>query len=168
MLWTLALALTIHAHAADKSACSSRELSRRDCRLSSGAHKMRLLPDTIARDDGVWHTVDEIPLNGDWEKIRFEKLGGRQILQLWIWDQGAGEVTVQSLHWYVAEAGKSKLRILAEGVVRRRRMNPEQKPAKYIYDAWEKHELKAQKSGDLAWKLGTQSKILKPEVHNGI
>lgn len=163
MTWFLTMILmTMPIHAgSDKTSCTTRELKRLDCRLSSGGHKMRLLPESIARDDGIWHTVDEMPLKGDWEKMHFEKMNGRPILQMWIWDQGSGETKVQSLHWYVTEVGKAKMQILAEGIVRRRHLRGE-KPGDFIYDGFEKHELKAGKQGNLEWKLGSQSKTLGP------
>jgi hypothetical protein len=100
-----------------------------------------------------------MPLKGDWEKMHFEKMAGRPILQMWIWDQGSGETKVQSLHWYVAEVAKSKMQILAEGIVRRRHLRSE-KPGDFIYDGFEKHELKANKQGKLEWRLGSQTRIL--------
>ena len=161
MLLTSLLFAQLSFAGPNKSVCSARELKRQDCRLNVGAHTVRLLLASIAREDGVWHTVDEMPLKGEWEKMRFEIVSGRPILQLWIWDAGSGESPVQALHWYVTEIGKEKMKILAEGVVRRRRVK-DGKPGTYIYDAWEKHDLKSTKAG-LEWWLGTQKKELKHE-----
>lgn len=156
----LALAFQLNAKSADKKTCSARELRRFDCRLVIGARALRLLPETVAREDGVWHTVDQMPLKGDWEKFRFEIMDGRPILQMWIWDSGSGESQVQSLHWYVTEVGQAKMEILADGVVRRRRVRAKEPKTDFIYDGWEKHELKARKGGGLDWRLGTQSKLI--------
>jgi hypothetical protein len=169
MRWiVLLLLITLNAHAADKKVCTARELRRQDCRLKIGARDMRLLLESVAREDGVWHTVDQMPLKGDWEKMTFDILDGRPILQMWIWDQGSGESQVQSLHWYVTEADRGKLGLLSEGVVRRRRVKAKEPKVEYLYDAWEKHALKARKGGGLDWQLGTQSKVLHKGEANGI
>ncbi len=110
--------------AADKTSCTARELKNQDCRLVIAAHQIRLLSDTIARDLGTAHVVDPMPLKGDWEKMTFEITHGRPILQLWIWDNGKGEAPVQSLRWYTADARPGAIKVLAEGVVRRRRLKP--------------------------------------------
>jgi hypothetical protein len=168
----LALLLT-HAFAAGKSACTARELRGRDCRLAAGTYKIRLLSDTIARDDGTWHVVDPMPLKGDgvaWEKITFENQHGRPVLQMWLWDPGKGEAQVQSLHWFVADARPTALKIVADGVVRRRRMKPPpeegdaKKKPEFLYDGWEKHGLKILKDGKFEWQLGQEKKILDPDA----
>ena len=67
--------------------------------MYSGAYKLRLLTETIARDDGTWHTVDMMPLKGagiDWERVRFDMFKDWPVLQLWIWDKGEGEAQVQA------------------------------------------------------------------------
>ena len=160
----LSLVLSPTSQAAGRLACSSRDLKRQDCRLRLGEHNIRLLPATIARDDGVWHTVDDMPLKGEgivWEKIRFEKVGSRSLLQFWIWDKGTGQAQVQSLHWYVADIRKDKMKLLAEGIVRRRRVKDAK--GEFIYDAYESHGLKPEKNGSITWSLGSQSKVLSPE-----
>lgn len=166
MQWILLLAMAfpLHAKSADKTVCTAREIRRQDCRLKIGERVLRLLPDTVAREDGVWHTVDQMPLKGDWEKFRFEMMDGRPVLQMWLWDSGSGEPPVQALHWYVTEVNAPKMEILAEGVVRRRRVRAKEPKIDFIYDAWEKHELKTRKGGGLEWQLGTQSKVLSKET----
>lgn len=163
--------------AGSKTTCTKRELKALDCRLYTGAYNLRLLEKTVAWDDGTWHTVDPIPLVGEgveWEKIQFEMLAQHPILQMWIWDKGVGESGVQSLHWYVADAEKRKLTVLAEGVVRKRHLKavidaapaavatakgkppspPPAPPPHYLYDAMEPHSLKTGKGGQLQWTLG--------------
>jgi hypothetical protein len=162
----------------DKTSCLSRELQRKDCRVKTGTYNVRLLSETIARDDGTWHTVDAMPLIGDhiaWEKIRFDIFKGWPILQLWIWDKAVGEAGVQDLRWFVADLHKGDMKILAKGVVRRRRLKnlevQEGKPApppSYNLDAFEKHGLKLLKDGDLEWTLGSEKKILKKADEHGI
>jgi hypothetical protein len=171
--------------AANKNTCTAKELARQDCHLRAGGYELSLLEKTVAWNDGIWHTVDPLPLSGEgveWQAMHFDFLGKHPILQLWIWDQGsgtaAGEAMVQSLHWYVADAEKRKFTVLAEGVVRKRRLKvpavepkptppaakgtvpkPPPKP-KYLYDAEEKQNLHALKDGRLEWSLGAQKKIL--------
>lgn len=166
-----------------KSVCTARELRGQDCRVYSGTYHIRLLAETIARDDGTWHTVDPMPLKGEgveWEKVTFTIEQGQPILQLWLWDKGVGEAQVQALRWHVADARQGALKILAEGVVRRRRLKvPEEIPVDpnvpvannrpvekkkpvFLYDGWEKHSLKALKNGTFDWELGSQKKILDP------
>lgn len=171
---------------AAKVACNSKELKGRDCRLSSGSYSLRLLDKTIAWNDGTWHTVDPMPLSGEgveWEKASFSLMGGKPIVQLWIWDKGVGETQVQSLHWFVADAEKRKFTVLAQGVVRKRQLKqplvteeegaggagapvakkgtfPKKPPGpKYLYDAMEPHSLKVVKSG-LEWTLGRDKKLI--------
>jgi len=169
-----------------KFVCTARELQRQDCRLTSGTYRIRLLSETIARNDGTWHTVDPMPLKGEgvqWEKVRFEIMNGWPILQLWLWDSGSGEAPVQSLRWYVTDAKRGELSILSEGIVRRRRLKPveaeEAAPAagasatskknpSYIYDGWEKHSLKLLKDGSLAWLLRDEKKILRKANAHGL
>ena len=160
MLWSLIFSLTLplSLFAADKSICTARELQRQDCRLSIGTYKVRLTSETVVRDDGTWHIVDPMPLKGSgvtWQKIRFDMLKGWPVLQLWLWDSGQGEATVQALHWYVTDAERRQLSTLAEGVVSRRRAKENKK---YIQDAFDRHSLKVLKSGDLEWTLGKSKK----------
>ena len=161
-MWSLILALfCCSAGALDRSACGARDLKRKDCRLRLGENNVRLLAATIARENGVWHVVDDLPLKGDgsWEKATFSKINGRLLLQLWLWDVGVGETRVQALHWYVADIQSEKMKLLGEGVVRRRRVKSPS--AEFIYDAWEKHSLlPAKKKGELVWTLGAQTKTL--------
>ncbi|MGZ3723275.1 MAG: hypothetical protein ACXVA9_10110, partial [Bdellovibrionales bacterium] len=115
----------------DKLTCTAKEIARMDCRLISGTYNIRILPKTIAWNDGTWHTVDDMPLKGEaiaWEKIQFAFLNGWPILQLWIWEKGFSETEVQSMHWFVADAEKRKFTILAEGIVRKRRLEPAEPP----------------------------------------
>ncbi len=146
-----------------KSVCGDRELARKDCRLVLRPYEIRMTQDTITWFDGTWRTVDDLPLKGEgveWQKARFEILNGAPILQLWLWDPGQGETKVQSLHWYVTTARDRKLRILAEGVVRKRRqkvVNEDSDKHQFIYDAMEPHSLKAVK-GALEWKLRNETK----------
>jgi hypothetical protein len=148
----------------DKLNCSDKELVRMDCRLRAAGYSLRLLAKSVAWNDGTWQTVDEMPLKGEamaWEKVHFELLGGWPILQLWLWDKGVGELQIESLHWYVADAEKRHLTILAEGPVRKRRPEGEpQKKPKFLYDATEPHALKKLANGDLEWQLGGQKKTL--------
>lgn len=158
-MWLLLVSL-LFAAPTDKSTCRPKELERLDCRLSLGTHKVRLLRETIVRDDGVWHMVDPMPLKIEgvvWEKISLTRMGLHAVIQLYLWDKGEGEAQVQSLRWYVAALDKARLEILAEGVVRRRRA----KEGGFIYDAYEKHGLKALKNGALEWTLGSQTRTLK-------
>jgi hypothetical protein len=159
------------AKSADKTVCTRREIQLQDCRLNSGTYKLRLLSETIARDDGTWHGVDNMPLKGEgtsWEKIQFKLFNGWPILQMWIWDKPAGEANVQQLHWYVGDVrNQTELQVLATGVVRRRRAKnvevAEGKPAPkpvYTLDAMEPHNLKLRKDGRLDWSLGSEKKIL--------
>jgi hypothetical protein len=173
MLAVISTLLLINAWAAPaKPSCSAKEIKRQDCRLYFDTYNLRLLKDTVAWNDGTWHTVDDIPLRGEgveWEKARFEFLNGWPILQLWIWDAGAGENEVQSLHWYVADAEKRKFTIVATGVVRRRRPHKPKTvegevaakaPAKFTYDKMEPHALKPLKDGTLEWSLNREKKII--------
>jgi len=149
-----------------KPTCNEKDLTRQDCRLRDGAYNVRLLSDTVAWHDGTWHTVEEIPLKGEqsaWEKMRFDLMGGWPILQLWIWDQGAGEGQVQSLHWYTVSLFDRKFKILAEGIVRKRRptVGAENEKPGFLYDAWQKHSLKALKNGEVEWILNSEKKNLK-------
>ena len=161
-----ALVLTQSFAAKDKPSCNARELSGQDCRLVVGSYKIRLLADTIARDDGTWHLVDAMPLKGEgivWEKVTFEIKHATPVLQFWLWDQGQGETKVQALHWYVADARKGALKILEEGIVRRRRLKPNEDPnAKptFIHDGWEPHALKILPHGKLEWTLGAAKRTL--------
>lgn len=149
----------------EKLTCNAKELAGQDCHLGSGNYDIRLLPKTIAWNDGTWHTVDEMPLKGEasaWEKVEFKFVSGWPILQLWLWDKGAGESAVQSLHWYTADAEHRRFTIISEGVVRKRRLEKVEEGAKprYLFDPMENHSLKANKKGGLEWQLGTQKKII--------
>lgn len=175
MLMLLLTALI--AHAAPKLSCNAKELQRRDCRLIQANYNLRLLDKTVAWNDGTWHTVEPMPLSGEgvsWEKINFEIMNGQPVLQMWLWDKGVGEAQVQSLHWFVADAERRKFTILAQGVVRKRRLKEPltgaeangapaaaaAKKPKYLFDAWETHGLKKLKNGTLEWTLGREKKIL--------
>lgn len=183
ILTLFVLSSSVCAAGKEKLTCTAKELARFDCRLTSANYNIRILPQTIAWSDGTWHTVDPMPLKGEavgWEKIEFKFLNGWPILQLWLWEKGFSETEVQSLHWYVADAEKRKFTILSEGVVRKRRLQPAEPPAppaeggaaakkiaakpppkaKFLYDAWEPHALKALKDGSLEWTLGSQKKIV--------
>lgn len=160
-----------------KTSCTAKEIARKDCRLFAGGYDLRLLSETIAWNDGTWRTVDPMPLKGEkvkWEKAGFQFFGDWPILQLWIWDEGTGEAPVQSLHWFVADAEKRKLTVLATGVVRKRRQKPipvvegEEPPKsvkpEYLVDAMEPHQLKALKNGNLEWSLARDTRILERKV----
>lgn len=172
MLWMIPILWA--ASPIDK--CQPKELKQFDCRLSVDTYNLRLLKDTVAWDDGTWHTVDDMPLKGDgvlWERAEFGFINGWPILQLWLWDAGVGENKVQSLHWFVADAEKRHFTILAQGVVRRRRPH---KAAvvdgevakfldKYSYDKMEPHALKPLKSGGLEWTLKDEIKRIERVKH---
>ncbi|HMN67629.1 MAG TPA: hypothetical protein PKC28_03740 [Bdellovibrionales bacterium] len=141
--------------AADKPACNARELKRRDCRLQVGAYMARLTSTTVARDSGTFRAVDDLPLKGEgveWEKMVLHVEKGWPVLQFWIWDAGQGEPKVRNLHWYIADGTVQPMKILAEGVVRRRRDK--------IYDAMETHGVKSLGPGRLEWNLRGERKIL--------
>lgn len=162
--------------------CARKDLRRRDCRLTRGAYTLRLLEKTVVWNDGKAHAVDPLPLVGagvEWERVRFEMLGGRPILQLWFWDEGSKETAeVQSLHWYVSEFVGEKLNVLAEGVVRKRRQltsiaeaapaaagaktsKPIAKGPKFIMDkSEERHGVRAVKGDVLEWRLGGETRRL--------
>lgn len=176
LLLVLAMFYPLTWAKANKSFCSSKELQRKDCRLVAAPFNLRLLDSTVAHDNGTWRMVDPLPLHGEgvqWEKIRFEFLAQRPILQLWLWDAGEGAAAVQSLHWIVADFNDRKMTVLDRGVVRKRRVKKvpadeaEVKPLKqpYIYDAWETHELKVLKNGELEWTLGRDKKNLEKVKH---
>jgi hypothetical protein len=176
ILWLVLCTPTAFAAEKSKTVCAARDLARKDCRLSMDSVSLRLLPDSVAWYDGTWHTVDEMPLKGkqsDWEKITFTKLAEEPILQLWIWDQGDEITGVQSLHWMVIDVEKRKFALLSEGVVRKRRPKakvadaPDDAKTQYLYDAALPHGLKALKSRELEWTLGSEKKILKG-AHHGI
>jgi hypothetical protein len=183
LVMALLFSLALLAAPKDKLACTAKELARFDCRLTSGNYNIRLLPKTIAWNDGTWNTVDPMPLKGEsvmWEKIQFQFINGWPILQLWLWEKGFSETEVQSLHWYVADAERRKFTVLAEGIVRKRRMEPVDPPPevkkgdpkakkvavkpppqpKYLYDGWETFNLKPLKGGSLEWRLNDQKKII--------
>jgi hypothetical protein len=129
----------------DRSRCSPRDLTRQDCRLQSGNWNFQLSNKTISWSDGVWKTVDNLPLSGDgltWEKGQLKIINKRVFVQLWIWDAGVGEGKVQSLHWYVLEFANKKMNVIVQEVVRKRHPEVvEGKPVKYIYDPMEPHQL---------------------------
>ncbi len=132
----------------------------KDCRLRVGSIAVRLLAESVVWNDGTWHTVDPIPLKddtSDWERVRLDMLSGQPILQLWVWSKSKGELKLQTLHWFVTTSQNRKLNILAEGVVRRRRLS---ESSQFLYDAWEKHSLKVVASGQLEWRLNEQVKTL--------
>lgn len=160
MLLFIAQVLAAPPPAKPKTECTAKDLARHDCRLYVDTYNLRLLKDTVAWNDGTWRTVDDMPLKGEgvqWEKANFRFINGWPILQLWIWDAGVGEAKVQSLHWYVADAEKRHFTILASGVVRKRRINPEKK---LIFDPMEPHELKPMKNGGLEWTLRNEKKLI--------
>jgi hypothetical protein len=161
-----------------KMTCSHQEITRQDCTLKAGDDKLRLLPETVVWNNGIWHAVDTMPLRGEgtqWEKMRFDSFRGWPVLQLWIWGKISGEARIQSLNWYVMDWSGQKARILASGVVRKRRLKPAGAghdqaptvpvPSAYIYDDWEVHGLKVQKEGRIEWTLGREKKILERTDH---
>lgn len=153
------------AESASKPNCSKREIERQDCTLWIGSERLRLSSESVVWNNGTWHTVDSIPLKGEgtkWEKMQFASFQGWPILQLWIWDKGAGEAQVQSLNWYVMDWLDRKARVLASGVVRKRRLKP---GMSFIYDDWESHGLKLLKNGTLEFALGREKKILERTAH---
>jgi hypothetical protein len=161
--------------AKEKLSCTSKELVRKDCPLKQGSFRLRLLDASVAWGDGIWHVVEKTPLNGDgtfWEKVHFSVLAGRPILQMWIWDKGAGEAVVQSLRWFTMDLSHRRASVLAEEVVRKRRLNVVE-PAevgkssrkavagpKFIYDQMEAHGLQAGKDGVLHFQLGRNRRVL--------
>ncbi len=147
-----------------KHTCGAKEIERKDCVLSAGSYKLRLLAETVALNDGTWRSVDPMPLHGEgtiWHKVRFELMNGWPVLQLWIWDKPIGEAQVQSLRWFVASAENRKLSILASGVVRKRRQKESQvDKAEFIYDGWESYGLKVLGPHRIEFTLAREKKIL--------
>ena len=75
---------------------------------------------------------------------------------------------MQSLHWFVADAEKRRLTVLASGVVRKRRARSAAAGAgDKIVDAMEPHGLKVQKDGSLEWTL-REKKIRLERTKHGI
>src|SRR6516162_6178762 len=105
--WILAVATNMAlAATVMKPDCLKRELTRQDCHMHVGRYDVRLLSKTIAWNDGTWHTVDQMPLNGEavaWDRASLQIDEGWPVLQLWLWDKGVGESDVQSLHWYTGD-----------------------------------------------------------------
>jgi hypothetical protein len=62
----------------------------------------------------------------------------------------------------VADAEKQKFTLLAEGVVRKRRLSEEKK---LIFDAMEPHALKPLKTGALEWTLRKEKKLFERVKH---
>lgn len=130
----------------DRSRCLSKDLARQDCRLQQGKFKAQLSNKTVAWNNGIWQGVDELSLNGEgltWEKAFLREIDGRLVLQMWIWDAGAGETKVQSLHWLVFDFAENKMRPQLKRVVRRRHVKTtDQGKVSYILDPMERHSLK--------------------------
>lgn len=103
----------------------------------------------------------------EWERAELEFINDRPILQLWLWDGGVGEANVQSMNWFVYEMKDRKATLLARGVVRKRRRVGEGDESRFVYDAWQKHYLKAAAEGRLEWSLGSKTLILEKDA-NGI
>ncbi len=181
MKWSLISLLIVQTSVAEKLSCTAKELSRLDCRITAGNYNIRLLPKTIAWNDGTWHSINEMPLKGEglaWEKVQFQIFSNWPVLQLWIWDKSATETQVESLHWFVLAPNERKIKALGEGVVRRRRLEPADpeppvpptppknprpvkvKAPKYIYDAPDAHALKPLKNGQLEWQWRGETKVL--------
>lgn len=170
-IFLAAISTAVAASSAGKNSrrgCLARDLARQDCELKDGGYTVRLLAETVTWNDGTWHTVEPLPLKDNqiaWEKMNFEILAGRPILQLWIWDKGDPQNQVQSLNWLTVDLSNRKFVLLAKGVVRKRRPKADSKPQSYLYDGVLTHALKAQKSGELEWSLGNEKKILGKAEH---
>lgn len=150
-----------------------------DCHLHAGRYDVRLLPKTIAWNDGTWHTVDQMPLKGGaaaWEKMHLAILNGWPVLQLWLWDKGGNETEVESLHWIVGDLIPERaFNPVAEGIVRKRRQEPVDPPPeegapvqpakkpRFLYDTWETFKLSAGSKGTLVWELAGNKKIIERE-----
>jgi hypothetical protein len=159
--WALAYATSGHAalgshvaRSAARTQCSQQELKRRDCSLTLAPYKVQLSHVKITWSDGTWTSIGDAPLSDEkftWEKVNFQKMDGRFLLQFWIWDNGKGEAKVQSLHWVVLELKQKQLIAHLDQIVRKREVRGTE-PVSYTYDRMIPHSIKKNKDG-LQWTV---------------
>lgn len=151
--------------------CHPKQLKRQDCHLQIGKFEVSLLAGSVTWNDGTWRATEPMPLKGEgveWDRMTFDIFEGWPVLQMWIWDAGRGETKVQSLQWFTVSLQGQKLTPLAEGVVRKRRLQVAPSdgtdgPAKteaILLEKPEPHGLKYLGDGKLEWQLNRQKKII--------
>lgn len=174
-----AVGKTLKGTSKTSAKCNAKSLKAQDCLLKAGTFEINLLSAAVAWNDGTWRTVEAMPLKGEgieWDKISFEVKEGWPILQLWLWDSGVGEAKVQSLNWYVVDLADRKMKVLAQGVVRKRRLrkadvdasgveDPKVKKPGFILEKTEEHHWKLLNAKRAEWRIGTDKKIIERPSH---
>src|SRR3954470_10317057 len=90
----LEFAASAKGNAIPRKECSKLDLSRKDCTLKLDSYRVHLSKLKITFHDGAWESIADFPMADDkfdWDQATLEKLGGRYILGLWVWDGGQGE-----------------------------------------------------------------------------
>ena len=129
---------------ANKNKCRLTELSLKNCPLNLYGYRMHFLDDKVLIYDGVWRTIEKLPLIGsatDWQDIIVKKIGQKVFVQFYIWTEPFGEAEVQNLKWFVYGLEQKKIKLLAEHIVQKRSRNFDKETESYIYDKLIPHKL---------------------------
>ncbi|MCB9026939.1 MAG: hypothetical protein H6625_11510 [Bdellovibrionaceae bacterium] len=127
-----------------KSQCSITELSLKNCPLNIYNYRLHFLNDKILIHDGVWRTIEKMPLVGektDWEKIKINKIGNKVYVEFYIWTEPFGETEVQSLMWFIHIIDNNKMTQLAVNVVQKRNRDFDSSTKSYKFDKAIAHQL---------------------------
>ncbi len=131
-----------------KKKCDSSELELKNCLLHTLGVKLHFAEDKILVHDGVWRTIEAIPLTGkltEWKDIQLQKIGSQLYIEIWIWTEPSGDAEVQNLNWYILEINSRKLTLVFSESVQKRSRNLTFEKGHYFYDKALPHKLKEEK-----------------------
>lgn len=137
--------------------CGLRALSRLNCDLSKGSYKISLTFDRITISNGVWKSVQDLPIKEPgtrWERVELRELGGHWLIEFEFLTSSKGEAEIQDLVWIVYELNGVEWTGRIREVVQKRR--PKLTKQNMQNDKREKFGLGKTKDGSIEWWIGRQ------------
>lgn len=141
--------------------CSAKDLELKSCTISRSGLRVGLSEEKIRFTHGPWTSIDSFPgfeLVTHWQEVKLVSLEGRQLISLKVWKKIEKEVVLEELHWILLEPIKTKLHLLLDHPVGKRKLVKEG-PAPLIQDQMPQTKLWL-KNGKVHWQAGKKSGVL--------
>lgn len=141
--------------------CRPKELELKNCTISLSDLRVGLSEKKIRFNHGPWTSIDSFPgfeFVTHWQEIKLLSLAGRPLISLKVWKKIEKEVALEELYWVLLEPQKTKLHLLLEHPLGKRKLVKE-KSAPLIQDQMLQTKLWSKK-GKVLWRAGKESGVL--------
>jgi hypothetical protein len=143
--------------------CSKKDLSRKDCSLTSGPYKFRFWNDKIFLSHPVERDTQLLSYSGEkveWVFAKVQKFGSRLFVQVALWAAPEEKTEVSSLYWTVYEIVKEDIQERLTRVIRKRKTMPN---GKWNLDPQLPYHLKLDKN-QVVWRVDRESGTLSAQA----